>query len=280
MAAGTVQKGMRTKTTTTLLLLALVLATAACGRERLPQAGSAEPSDGEPWGRTFLSTTVTENGQPKQLVAGTRITLNFVADGHRLGAQAGCNQMGGPASFEGEHLVVDDMATTEMGCDPPRHAQDEWLARFLTSRPGWSRSGSTLTLDNGTTRIVLEDREVADPDRPLRGTKWMVDTIVEGDAASSVPAGVEASVIFEDGNRFGGNAGCNGMGGNSVVNEGTSTITFSEVITTKMACDDDRMRVERAVLATLDGDVTYRIDADVLRLDAPDGHGLRLRATG
>ena len=268
---------MRTKTTTTLLLLALVLATAACGRERLPQAGAT--AGGEPWGRTFLSTSVTENGQPKPLVAGTRITLNFVADGHRLGAQAGCNQMGGPASFDGGRLVVDDMATTEMGCDPPRHAQDEWLARFLTSRPEWSRSGSTLTLDNGTARIVLEDREVADPDRPLRGTKWMVDTIVEGDTASSVPAGVEAVVIFEDGNRFGGNAGCNGMGGNAVVDEAKSTITFSEVITTKMACDDDRMRVERAVLATLDGDVPYRIEADVLRLDGPGGHGLRLRAS-
>ncbi len=28
-------------------------------------------------GRTFLSTGVTENGQPKQLVAGTRIRLSF-----------------------------------------------------------------------------------------------------------------------------------------------------------------------------------------------------------
>jgi heat shock protein HslJ len=170
------------------------------------------------------------------------------------------------------------MATTDMGCDPPRHAQDEWLARFLTSRPQWSRSGSTLTLDNGTTRIVLEDREVADPDRPLQGTKWVVDTIVDRDTASSVPAGVEAHLTFEDDNRFGGNTGCNGMGGNSVVHEDRSTITFSEVITTKMACDDERMRVERAVLATLDGDVAYRIDANVLRLDGPGDHGLRLRA--
>ncbi|MGH9011764.1 MAG: META domain-containing protein [Acidimicrobiia bacterium] len=270
---------MRTKTTTTLLLLALVLAGGACGRERLPQAGAADSTGGEPWGRTFLSTSVTENGQPKPLVAGTRITLNFFADGHRLGAQAGCNQMGGPASFEGGRLVVSDMSTTEMGCDPPRHAQDEWLARFLTSKPTWVRSESTLTLDNGTVRIVLEDREVADPDRPLRGTKWVVDPIVDRDAASSVPAGVEAHLTFEDGNRFGGNTGCNGMGGNSAVHEGRSTITFSEVITTKMACDDDRMRVERAVLATLDGDVAYQIDADVLRLDRPGGHGLRLRAT-
>jgi len=67
--------------------------------------------------------------------------------------------------------------------------------------------------------------------------------------------------------------------GRSVVHEDTSTITFSEVITTKMACDDDRMRLERAVLGTLRGSVAYRIDADVLRLDGSDGHGLRLRAT-
>jgi heat shock protein HslJ len=68
------------------------------------------------------------------------------------------------------------------------------------------------------------------------------------------------------------------MGGDSDVHEARSTITFSEVITTKMACDDDRMRVERAVLATLDGDVRYQVDADVLRLDGPGGRGLRLRA--
>ena len=275
---------MRIKTTTTLLLLALFLAAGACGQERIPQAGAADSTStstgGEPWGRTFLSTSVTENGQPKPLVEGTRITLNFFADGHRLGAQAGCNQMGGPASFQGGRLVVNDMATTEMGCDPPRHAQDEWLARFLTSKPSWVRSGSTLTLDNGSVRVVLEDREVADPDRPLRGTKWVVDTIVEREAASSVPTGVEAYLTFEDDKSFRGNTGCNGMGGNSVVDEAGSTITFSEVITTKMACDDDRMRVERAVLATLDGEVRYQIDADVLRLDGPGGRGLRLRAAG
>lgn len=275
---------MRIKTTTTLLLLALFLAASACGQERIPQAGAADSTStstaSEPWGRTFLSTSVTENGQPKPLVQGTRITLNFFNDGHRLGAQAGCNQMGGPASFQGGRLVVNDMATTEMGCDPPRHAQDEWLARFLTSKPSWARSGTTLTLDNGSVRVVLEDREVADPDRPLLGTKWVVDTIVEREAASSVPAGVEAYLTFEDGKSFRGNTGCNGMGGNSVVDEPRSTITFSEVITTKMACDDDRMRVERAVLATLDGDVRYQIDADVLRLDGSGGRGLRLRAAG
>jgi heat shock protein HslJ len=281
---------MRNKLTITVIVLA-ALALGACGRGGTTQAGSTGSTDGEPWGRTFLSTEVTENGQPRPLVAGTRITLNFVEDGHRLAAQAGCNSMGGQASFTGGRLIVGDLATTEMGCDPPRHAQDEWLARFLTSKPEWSLSGdtpgppggsgATLTLDNGTTRILLEDKKTADPDRALRGTKWVVDTIIEGESASSVPAGAEAFLTIGDGaqqENFTGNTGCNGMGGNSVVHEDRSTITFSDVITTKMACEDDRMRLERAVLSTLDGDVKYQIDADVLRLDGPGGHGLRLRA--
>jgi heat shock protein HslJ len=275
---------MRTKLTTTLLLLLLVVAAglAGCGRGTVTQAGSDGPTGAdEPWGGTFLSTSVTENGQPRPLVAGTRITLNFIEDGHRLGAQAGCNSMGGQVSFADGRMVVGDLATTEMGCDPPRHAQDDWLARFLTGRPAWSRSGSSLSLDNGGTQIALEDKKVADPDRPLRATKWVVDTVVDGESASSVPAGAEAFLGFGDGadrDRFTGNTGCNGMGGTSVVHEERPTITFSEVITTKMACDDDRMRLERAVLDTLKGDVRYQIDADVLRLDGSGGHGLRLRA--
>jgi heat shock protein HslJ len=263
-----------------MMLILLAVGLAGCGRGVVSQAGAESPG-GEPWGRTFLSTSVTENAQPRPLVAGTRITLNFMEDGHRLGAQAGCNSMGGPAGFERGRLVVGDLATTEMGCDPPRHAQDEWLARFLTSRPVWSRKGASLTLDNGTTRIVLQDREVADPDRPLRGTKWVVDTIVDGQSASSVPPGAEASLVFaQSGDEFQGNTGCNGMGGNSQVHEDTSTITFSQVISTKMACDDGRMRLERAVFATLKGDVHYKVEAAFLTLDGPDGHGLRLRATG
>ena len=269
---------MRTKATFTLLLLivltVLVVLTAGCGRGTASQSGS---SDGQPWGRTFLSTSVTENGQPKPLVEGTRISLGF-SDSHELGAQAGCNSMGGPASIENGRLVVSDLATTEMGCDPPRHAQDEWLARFLTGRPSADLSAETLTLENDTTRIVLTDRKVADPDRPLQGTRWVVDTIVKGETASSVPAGAEAFAVFGAGDRVSGNAGCNSMGGNAVVHDDGATITFSEVITTKMACEDDRMRLEQAVLDTLKGDVAYTIDADVLRLDGPDGHGLRLRA--
>jgi heat shock protein HslJ len=275
---GAVQGAMRTRAA---FLLVFVLSAAACGDPGQPaRASTSVDQAGEPWGRAFLSTSVTENDQPRPLVEGTRIRLTF-SDDHHLGAQAGCNSMGGPAEIsEGEdtRLVVGDLATTEMGCDPARHAQDDWLARFLTSRPTWQLDGPRLTLEQGGTRIELTDREVADPDRPLRGTRWVVDTIVGSQAASSVPAGAEAYLVFGD-EGFTGSTGCNQMSGTSAVDSASGRITFSDVISTKMACDDDRMRLERAVVSVLDGQVAYDIEADRLRLDHPSGNGLGLRAS-
>ena len=254
------------------LVVLVFVATLGCGDSPGQAGAGGKIDEDKPWGRTFLSTAVN-----RPLVEGTRIRLTFGAD-HRLGANAGCNHMGGDAEVEDERLVVADLATTEMGCDPDRHRQDEWLADFLTSRPHYRLEGPVLTLRQGSTELSLEDRETADPDRPLRGTRWVVEGVVEGDAVSSVPEGAEAHLVIDEAkDSFGGNAGCNQMGGTA--RPAARTVAFSEVISTKMACEEDRMRLESAVLSVLDGEVTWEIEADVLRLDHPSGRGLVLRAT-
>jgi heat shock protein HslJ len=45
-----------------------------------------------------------------------------------------------------------------------------------------------------------------------------------------------------------------------------------------MACDGDPGRLESAVLAVLDGELSAQVEADRLTLTRPDGSGLRLRA--
>ena len=261
-----------------LLVLPLAALTiAACGQPADETRANGTVAD-EPWGRTFLSTGVTEDGNPRPLVDGTQIRLNFNEDRQGFGAQAGCNSMGGSARIEDGHLVVGDLATTEMGCDEARHAQDQWLAEFLAGRPAITLTGPDMVLSSGGTEIRLSDREVADPDRALRGTKWVVDGVITGDSVSSVPQGAEAFVVFSETEQdgFGGNTGCNGMGGKAVVAE--TTIEFSEVITTKMFCEDERGDLERAVIEVLDGEVTYKIEADRLTLNHPTGKGLMLKA--
>ncbi|MEO6714207.1 MAG: META domain-containing protein [Mycobacteriales bacterium] len=270
----------RVQTKTAVGLLGVVLALAACGRVEGPNtvvtAGSAPAA--LPWGRSFLSTDVTENGVRKELIPGSRILIEF-KDDRRVIASAGCNSGGGGAWDAGGRLVITDVMTTEIGCEPiVRHTQDEWLGAFLSSKPRWNLQGTTLTLDNGSARVLLEDRKVSRPDRALRGSRWVVNTIIEAGGASSIPAGVEAYLEFVDDQRVIGSSGCNSLSGGAAVDEANAAITFAEIRGTKMGCDQARMRVEQAVHQALRGRVGFKIDGDKLVLTGPAGHGLHLRA--
>ena len=218
-------------------------------------------------GRTFLSTGVLG----RLLVAGSRVRLRF--GGGQVGASAGCNSMGGPYTIVGDRLVAHQLATTEMACDPALMDQDRWLASLLDGAT-IALAGDVLTLAKDGVGLTLLDREVADPDRPLIGTRWVVDGLVSGDAVSSVPAGVVEALTFAAG-RVDVEAGCNRGGGAVIVTD--STITFGPIALTKMACPGTAMDVERAVTAVLTGEVRYAIEAGTLTLDAAAA-GLTLRA--
>jgi heat shock protein HslJ len=249
------------------LLLAAAVLCAACGESEA--SGSATESLD---GREFVSTAVTGH----RLVAGSQIRLNF--DGDRLGVSAGCNQLGGTWSIDDNAALVvpDDMAMTEMACDPPALMdQDTWLATFLTSRPTVARDGETLTLTGGDVTITLLDREVADPDRPLEGTKWTVDGLVAADAVSSVPSDVRVPTVRFDGGQVSVDTGCNTGSGD---HEATAAeITFGPITTTLIGCDEPAASVEAHVVGVLHGTVTYQIEAGTLTLTNGD-QGLVLRA--
>ncbi|HLA16924.1 MAG TPA: META domain-containing protein [Candidatus Limnocylindrales bacterium] len=246
--------------------LALGLLTLAC---------AATAPGGSLDGREFLSTSVTEGGVIRQLVPGTRISLRF--DDDQIGASAGCNIMGGTYRLDGGRLLVEGGAMTEMGCDEARSAQDNWLFGFLGSDPAARLTGNELVLTSGGTVVTLLDREVAVPDLPLVGPIWTVESIVAGDAVSSVPQGVVANVTFTHDGRFTVATGCNTGGGDVVV--GGDTLQFGDVALTEMACQGDAAAMEAAVLAVLSADpVGYSIDADLLDLRG-GASGLQLRGT-
>jgi len=257
-----------TKTVLLPLAAAAALVLAACGSESTsgesPEPDSRDFVSTSVDGRDFVSTSVDGH----ELVEGSDIRISF-ADG-TLTANAGCNTLGGDYTLDDDTLQVGPMFGTEMGCEPALADQDAWLTEFLTSAPSVLLEDDKLTLadDDGTT-INMLDRESAEPDLPIEGTLWIVDGIVTNDAVSSVPAGATASITIEDSNAA-VETGCNAGSTSVEVNE--TTLTFSPMTVTLMA----------SVLAVLDGEVTYEIDADRLsiRRTTPTGViGLELTAT-
>lgn len=252
-------------------LAAAALIAVACGTAG-PTDGQDDPSGGAGTGnlagRTFLSTKI----EGRDLVPGSRVRVTF--DVGRIAAHAGCNSMGGSVAIVDGRLVLDGLATTEMACDPALMDQDAWLAGFLDGA-AVTVAGDTLTLAKDAVTLTLLDREVADPDRPLIGTRWVVDGLVAGEAVSSVPAGVVASLVFAADGRVAVETGCNSGGGAVEIDD--ATLSFGSLVLTEMACAGGAGDVERAVTAVLSGRVAYAIEADVLTLDR-GGSGLILRA--
>jgi heat shock protein HslJ len=236
----------------TLAIAALV---AAC-----TSIGAPTPSPATPNGHTYLSIGI----QGAALVPETQVRLTF--DNGKLTANAGCNTMGGDYSIEAGRLRTSQLFMTEMACDDARQHQDDWLARFLGD-VGLVLDGDKLTLSDGTVTLTLLDKEVAMPDQSLEGTTWILDGIISGDAVSSVPSGVTATIQIHDG-RVDVKAGCNAGGGTATVTPGA--ITFGPIALTKMACEPAAMSVETAITAVLAGWVGYTIDAGVLTLVVGD----------
>lgn len=93
-----------------------------------------------------------------------------------VGADAGCNSLGGEYEMEGDRLVVEGLAGTDMGCEPGLMEQDEWLVDLLTAGPVLALDGDRLTLTSGDTVVSLVDEESVVVDRPLRGTRWVLES--------------------------------------------------------------------------------------------------------
>jgi heat shock protein HslJ len=247
-------------------VLAVVLLASACASRGAAESGSQAPRSLD--GRTFLSTIVLEQGVERPLVPGTRVELSF-SDG-RLSVRAGCNIMGAEYQIEGDVLrLVGDVSTTEIGCDPPRHEQDEWISGLLGDSPRFLLEGDELVLVRGGTEVRLLDRTVADPDLPLMGTTWKLETILQSGTASSVPVGASATLRFPDGRTVEVDTGCNLGGGTVEIEEGT--LIFGPITLTARACQGPAAELERQVLAVLTSpEVEYSIQGSLLSLRVGD----------
>jgi heat shock protein HslJ len=154
--------------------------------------------------------------------------------------------------------------------------QESWYTGFLAANPSYRLDRDTLILTAKGTTITFTDRKVAHPDRPLEGTTWHLDGFVDGDMASSLPAGLAATVritgkqlTFE---------GCNTA--TATVRHDDRTVDVGPfTFPHPKPCPSGPAEVGSKVTKVLQGEVAYAIDGDTLTLSR-GGHGLTLVARG
>ncbi|MEV4124964.1 META domain-containing protein [Nocardia sp. NPDC049707] len=228
-----------------------------------------------PMGRTFVSTGV----EGEQIPGGGPMTLTF-ADG-RISANSGCNTVSGTVDLTEGILHVGTLASTLMACPDERNQADSWQDKVLAALPKWRLDNSTLTLTGKEITVTLLDKKVAQPDRPLIGTTWIVSALMTPDAQirSQTLDDVKPTLTIAADGAVSGNAGCNRMTGHATPSPAANgpDVTF-QIGTTEMACAPEIMEIEQAVLKVLDGKTTATIDAQTLILRNTNGFGLTLRA--
>ena len=266
------------RSTLTATVLASALFLGACGDDETVTDGGDDSGEGSTTivDREFWSTDVVVDGEPFDLVPGTRISLRFGADS--VSAGAGCNNIGGDYTLDGDTLVVGDMFTTEMGCDPERHAQDDLVIRFLSAGPTVALDGDTLTLTAGDDTITLLDTDVADPDVPLDGGAWEVTGFFDELAAWAHAVDV-ADTVTISGSTI------------TVVDAcGTSTLaaTFADDTTATVeppeqwpVCDGETPAATQDLRRALEaGRLVFEVDGRNLRISTGADLGVTLTAAG
>jgi heat shock protein HslJ len=211
-------------------------------------------------GRAFVSESV----EGWQLVPGTEVRLAF--DREWLSAGAGCNSIDARYDIDGTALEIPGYGVTEMGCDPALHAQDEWLIGFLRARPELALAEPRLTMTAPSARMVLLDREVASPDRPLLGTQWTGEGFSDGSMATGGPGWDAASVRFASDGSVEIQTGC--QTGTGSFHANGATITFEGLVYDGAACAEPGLQfVSDRVLLVLDGSpLTHAIEETSLEL--------------
>jgi heat shock protein HslJ len=214
-------------------------------------------------GRTFL----LQSADGFEPVMDTTVRISFESD--RFAFNAGCNHYGGDYELRDGRLVLGTFGSTEIGCDTPRHEQDEWLSDFFGAKPSLTLDGETLTVTGDDATLVFLDREVADPDRPLAGTTWTVDTFIEGGGASNLPLDPAPTLLFREDGSLMVDSGCNTSGGSYTVDG--NEITLSDIAFTEKACPGAAGSADMRVQAVIrDGTLHFEIEAGRLTLMRDD----------
>jgi heat shock protein HslJ len=205
-------------------------------------------------------------GGPIQVPDGWRVTLNFIGE-DEFGGQA-CNHYGGTYDRGANGAVTfSNMSMTEMACEEPMMTVEAAYHAALGAVTHAARSGDELTLRGEGTELVYSLVPPV-PDEALQGTRWMLESLIQGDAVSSVLG--DPWLVLEADGTMTGSTGCRDLSGRYVVSGDQLMWTDLRV---EGECAANLEQQDRMVIGVLEQPIVA-IEGNHLTLSRPEGTGL------
>jgi heat shock protein HslJ len=206
------------------------------------------------------------------------VTLSFEEEG-RIGGTAACNSYGGEVSIDGDRLEVAELSQTEMACEPPSVMEVEAAYLGALARVDRFREeGDRLVLEGPDVELVFEPLSPV-PSEALVGTAWELDTLVEGETAST-PGAPGATLLLGHDGTLEGHTGCRALAGAYVLEGGEVRVTRLELEGDTAGCPDAAVAQDRLVASVLGDGFRAEVEGDRLTLTSRGGEGLGYRASG
>lgn len=203
-------------------------------------------------------TIETVNGE--KVVSETPAYIKFVPSEKRIYGSNGCNTINGGYTYDKEAhtLRFSQIATTMRLCGTPGITDlDINAALANTTTYSWDHTGDEYYLylkdDNGVELLKLMHQNF-----DFLNGSWQVTAIEE----EPVDNPEMRLVIDVDGGKIHGNTGCNILNGTMDVDmETANTLSFQDIVTTRMACPDPSLQT-RLIVALEDAAHARPVDAD------------------
>jgi heat shock protein HslJ len=192
-----------------------------------------------------------------------------------LGGTSFCNHYSSTYRLDGAALAIDGLDSTDMGCEPLVMAAESAYLSALGRADTVALDGADLVLTGDGVRLRFSGVPPV-PDRDLVGTRWVLESLVDGEVASST-LGEPAILLLDPERRATGSTGCRSVTGTWLPEDGALVIDDLQVTGD---CPPEVAPQDEHVAAVLTSGPTAEIEKDQLTLTAPDGRGLVYRAGG
>jgi heat shock protein HslJ len=261
---------------TVSLLTALVAASCSGSgsANESPTTLPAVPSDvslGERGGSPADGDWQLVEGVPQ--AQGFPITLSIA--GSNVSGRAACNTYGGMGEFDSGEVSFSEFFQTAMACEPAAMDAEMIFMAALASVDAYTVSDTRLTLFGSDVELVFEP-VIPVPTAGLVGTVWILETLIEGETASTV-GGDPATLLLAADGALTASTGCRALTGTWLENGGVIVVP---TLSADGECPSDLSRQDSLVVTVVGDEFRAETEGNRLTLTSMGGDGLVYRAEG